>query len=419
MNWKHYKALSPAQKHDETHYIIGLDIGNETSGIAFYNMHERTPEPIDLSGGYGKPSVPTVMQYIAETKEWVFGEYAILNQGVGTEITLQGLIAKLGQNEYLEIDNKTMSIASIVSLFIRELLSSVRNINPRAEIVGIIAVVPDFFTSKAREELKRAIQLAGYEKELIALASNREVMLAHYYRNNPEPNKNVLVLDYGSRVVRGGVYRINSVQGDTVNVAALSNLFNPSIGTEKLGADVERLFAGHYAHATGESAHNQQLAAFTYQHKDMLFQKNIRSKPAKLYYNFVYPPFQQTVTHEDVGELIGVYQQGFNEFISATLEKNTTARPIPPGDISAVLCTGGGFEMLWTREAVQAKFANVHMYKNAKLAIAESAAELAAIMLGVTPGYTISIEDTQQLSKDVGISAGGAFLPLVEYDSYW
>jgi hypothetical protein len=103
MHWKQYKNLPKDQKRDESYYIIGLDIGNDSSGIAFFNAAEGMPETIDLSGGYGKPSIPTVMQYIAETREWVYGEYAILNRGVGTEITLNDLIQRLGSFDYVEV----------------------------------------------------------------------------------------------------------------------------------------------------------------------------------------------------------------------------------------------------------------------------------------------------------------------------
>ena len=116
MHWKRYKALSLLEKRNESYYIIGLDIGNDSSGIAFYNLIENKAEAIDLSGGYGKPSIPTVMQYISETKEWVYGEYALLNRGAGTEVTLTGLMDRLGRYEYVEIDHKLIRPAEVDSL---------------------------------------------------------------------------------------------------------------------------------------------------------------------------------------------------------------------------------------------------------------------------------------------------------------
>ncbi|MCL2571838.1 MAG: DUF5716 family protein [Defluviitaleaceae bacterium] len=411
MNWKHYKALPPDKKQNEAYYIIGLDIGNESSGIAFYNLYENTPEPIDLSGGYGKPSIPTVIQYIPETKEWVFGEYAVLNQGAGTEITLKSLVRRLGNFDYIEIDGKNLSIASILGLFIKELLGSVKNINPKAEIVGIIAAIPDRLTPDAQDELKRAFRLAGYEKELVALLPSREILLSYYYGSRSPKNEKIMVLDYGSREVRGGVYEVGDI------VTAMSSLFNEKIGTGAILADVYNLFEAYIS----TPGYEEQLTAFTYQHKDILFQKNIRIKPAKIYYNFVYPPFQQTITHADVDALVAPYRQSFNRFISDTLEKNIAGKGISPREISSVLCVGGGFEMLWAREAVSEIFAHaqINMYKNSKMIVAEGAAEVAAVLLGVIPGNTFNIVDEHQLSGDIGIKSGDVFLPLVMLGAFW
>jgi len=445
MHWKRYKDLPLSEKYDETYYIIGLDIGNDSTGIAFYNLYENAPEPIDPSGGYGKPSIPTVMQYIPETKEWVFGEYAILNQGTGTEVTLQSLIRKLGHSDYLDIDDKPVSVVSILGLFIRELLASVRNINPKAEIVGIVGAIPAYLSEAAHEELQRAFKLAGYEKELIALVPDRECVLAHHLQGTQPKNEKILLLDYGSREVRGGVYVVSNDDG--ANVKSLSSIYDDSIGTSMIDKDVYNLFESYY-HAERERNHkageesdydpgneaaqlSEQLTAFAYQHKDILFQKNIRVKPAKLYFNFVYPPFQQTITHTDTEALVKPYRQRFNNFIRDTLEKtltteshtyvNSRTKAIPPHDISSAICVGGGFEMLWAREAISAIFtkSQIRMYKNSKLVTAEGAALVAAKILGVTKGYSISVEDNHQLSADIGLSTGDVFLPLALTGSFW
>ncbi|MCL2378752.1 MAG: DUF5716 family protein [Defluviitaleaceae bacterium] len=444
MHWKRYRDLPNNEKYNETYYIIGLDIGNDSTGIAFYNLYENAPEPIDPSGGYGKPTIPTVMQYITETKEWVFGEYAILNQGAGTEITLQSLTRRLGQLDYQEIGGKPVSVVSLMGMFIRELLASLRNINPKAEIVGIVAAVPAYLSEGAHEELLRAFKYAGYEKELIALVPDRECVLAHHFQNSPPRDDKVLLLDYGSREVRGGVY----VADKNMGVKSLSSIFDDTLGTGMIDEDVYGLFESYYnavqdnSKGSEASTHDNsqeygvspphrtpQLTAFTYQHKDILFQKNIRTKPAKLYFNFVYPPFQQTVTHSDTEMLIKPYRQQFSRFIQDTLEKTIATgiaggvRPkaISPHDISSVVCVGGGFEMLWAREEVSAVFtqSQIRMYKNAKLVTAEGAALVAAKMLKVTKGYNFTVEDRHQLPVDIGISTGDVFLPLAAMGTFW
>jgi len=430
MNWKKYESLSLEEKRNETYYIIGLDLGNDSSGIAFYNLSADSPEVIDLSGGYGKPSMPTVMQYIAETKEWVFGEYAVLNSNAGTEVTLSALIERLGNFDYIDIAGRSLSLASVLALYIKEILGNVRNINPRAEIVGIVSTVPAYFSEHSREELQRAFKLAGYEKELIALVSDRECVLAHYYQSAPEKEERAMLLDFGARELRGGLYNIKAAAGG-IKATSISSLFSDEISTTKINNAVADFFEAFMRkeivkempiNATLMEQLQEHVAAFSYQHRDMLFQRSIRIKPVKVYFNFTYPPFQGEVTHKQVQSLVQPYIRHFVGFIQDVFEKSISDMPISPSEIDTVLCVGGGFEMLWAKEAVSELFANaeINFYKNPKMTTCEGAAIVAARKLGIPEaGAKLELEDAHQLTCDIGISDGKNFLPLVERNAFW
>jgi len=427
MNWKKYKALPTAEKRNESYYIVGLDLGNDSSGIAFYNLALGTPEVIDLSGGYGKPSIPTVMQYIAESKEWVFGEYAVLNRGAGTELTLGALIERLGNFDYIDVDRRSLSVASLLALFIKELLGNVRSINPKAEIVGIVATVPAYFSEQAHEELQRAFKLAGYEKELIALVPDRECVLAHYYKNAPPLAQRVLLLDFGARELRGGLYHVEP----SGKITSLSSLFSGDISVAKINNNIADFFEDFVRRQVGNGKPlsftqarqlHEHVVAFTHQHRDMLFQKNIQAKPIKMYFNFCYPPFQQTVTHEQVTQLIRPYKRRLESFVQDVLEKSISNAPVSHGDVDVVLCVGGGFEMQWAKEAIGNLFATaqLHHYKNAKMVFCEGAAIVAARALGIEEaGTNLPLQDAHQLTCDIGLASGSNFLPIVERNAFW
>lgn len=424
MNWKRYKSMPALEKRAEIYYIIGLDIGNDSSGISFYNIADGEPEIIDLSGGYGRPTIPTVMQYISDSKEWVFGEYAILNRGIGREVTLLDLVERLGNSEYIDIDKKPVSLVSLLGLYIKEIMSNVKNINPKAEIAGIVASVPSYFSAQAREELVRAFKNAGYERELIGLVSDRECVFAYHYRDAPlldREGEKSLLIDYGARELRGGVYAASGA-----GLRSLSSLFEESIGTRTVESAVKRMFADFYGTKNplqqgSERALQDQLMAFTYQHKDILFQKAIRNKPAKLYYNFAFPPFQQTVTAEEADTLTDPFRKRFNRFIQQVLEKNQ-AEKVAATDIDVVICVGGGFEMLWAREAVGSLFpqSKLRLYRNSKAVTAMGAAFVAAQILGVADGQPPEVEDRHQLAVDIGLEISNRrFIPLAECNSFW
>jgi len=388
--------------------------------MAFYNMPHSQPESIDLSGGYGKPSIPTVVQYISETKEWVFGEYAVLNRGAGTEITLSSLMERLGRFDYIDVDRRSLSVANVLALFIKEILGNVRSINPKAEIVGIIATVPAYFSDQAYEELRRAFKHAGYEKELIDLIPDRECVLSHYYKTAPRYHQQVMLLDFGARELRGGLYNVSAQDGGIL-ATSLSSLFSDEISMSKINRDIDEFFEGFVlSEFTGREQMRQlreHILAFSHQHRDMLFQKNIRTKPIKAYFNFTYPPFQQTITHQQVQNLMAPYTRRFTVFVKDVVDKSIG----PAGEVNAVLCVGGGFEMLWAREAVSKLFSNVQFYKNPKMITCEGAAVVAARALGLDTGEWLVLEDRHQLTHDIGLTDGNgkSFLPLVERNVFW
>jgi len=416
-------ALGDAEKRDEAYYIIGLDIGNDSSGIAFYNLADGAPEPIDLSGGYGRPTIPTVAQYIAETKEWVFGEYAALNRGAGNESTFEGLIGRLGRNEYVDVGKKPVSVVSVLALYIRELLGHVKNINPKAEIVGIVASVPSYSNPQAREDYARAFKQAGYEKELIALVSDRECVFSRHYAANAPKDETILLLDYGSGEVRGGLYRA-APDASEIKMACMSSLFDDNIGTSRLNTEVEAMFKAFYLENSPDASGGEvsQIPSFAYMHRDMLFQKNIRSKPVKLYFNFAYPPFMQSVSHGRVMTMVKPYAEALGRFVRDVLDKNLySGETDAHKKVESVICVGGGFEMLWAKETVCETFPGICVaaYKNAKTVASEGAAVTAATLLGVASGKRFEIEDRHQLKTDIGILSGGGFIPLVERNAFW
>ena len=415
MNWKMYKALDKAAKKSEAYYIIGLDVGNDSSAIAFYNLAEGVPEAIDLSGGYGKPSVPTVMQYIPDNKEWVFGEYAVLNRGVGTIYTR--LMERMGDNDHLDVGGRSVSVARVFSLFIKHLLASVSSINPKAVIVGIVVAVPAYFSDKAKEEFRKVFKLAGYEKQLIALVPDRECLLTHSFPSPPEGLVNLLLLDFGSRELRGGIYQVSALNKDRNEIAAvsMSSIFDDNISMMAINNHVKNLFRSFLPDADKFA---DQIETFAYQHRDILFQKNIRTRPLKLYYNFAYPPVQHTLNFETVRELTAPYVSRFNRFIKDVLEKNLGSTGV--AQVDGVLCVGGGFEMLWVREAVTAFFPKerVRFYKNPKLINAEGAALIAAGELGFDVPK-LRLEDRHRFVGDIGILEGDRFLTLVEGSGFW
>jgi len=430
-HWTKYREHFAKNKIDEDHFVLGIDLGAATSAIAYFDPIRRNVEALDISGGYGKPSAPTAIQFDADgsTDEWIFGEYAILNAG-GTGTLLTDFVSTLGENA-ASIGIK--SPVDICATYIKELVATCRAINPKAQIAGIVTTTPDFVSAAAKTAMAAAFRNAGLDAVLIDIVEEREALLAHFLHNENEVQTfggNVLVLDYGYRGLRGGIYHI-SHETDIAQVLAecLVAGHDATLGLSELDSLISAMFTQFYCDNLSIApqrltvATSAQLFTFTHQHKDMIFQQS-QSGPIRLYYNFPYPPFSQQITPQMVDGITKPICRRITAFIQDLLDK-LPAHSRTPSDF-AVVCTGGGFEMPWAKKHIASLFnANnkqLRFYKNSKLALAEGAGLIAASRLGLVDNAELTITDNHKIPWDVGINIndGGnsRFYPIVERSSW-
>lgn len=432
MSWRRFKNLLKYEKFNESQFILGIDIGDATSAICYFDANRKSTEIIDMSGGYGKATKPTVVQYLNESKEWVFGEYAILNQGIYGETMFTNLIQKLENKEYIKINDKSSSVVYVLSLYIMELIHSCKNINPNAEIIGIVVSVPNYIAKETKAELSEAFENAGFKNNIIDFTPQSECILAYHYYNKKIIKENILILDYGSRDVRGGLYNIDNMYNGAL-IKTLSYMFDKNIGINKIESKLMELFIKYYKENKNIFNNNiskqdlDYLNSFMYQHKDLIFQKNTLCKPIKLYFNFTYPPFQHSMNYEEVNNMIEPFKLGLINFIEKLIDSNMykSKYPLSLSDIDTILCTGGGFEMFWARSVIEDMFpdSNIKFYKNPKAIVAEGASIIAAGKLGVIDEKIFNIKDIPQEKYDIGIfvlrNKNQEFISIMQSNNFW
>ena len=419
MSWKKFREYFSHNRIDENHFVLGIDMGNSMSAIAYFDPIRKDAEMLDISGGYGKAAAPTAIQHVAETGEWIFGEYAIFNANA-TDVLLRDFVAKLGSGEYFDTRRGLKSVTEICAIYLKELVANCRSINPKAQIAAVIATVPDFVGAAAKQALATAFARAGYEGALIDIVEEREACLQYFLHNEARPFKgNAMLLDFGGRGIRGGVYSIDGGNADCLCAA-----MDARLSMQALDDDAYKLFARYYCEnfkididRIGEAA-AVQLLTFAFQHKDMLFQQG--ASPIRLYYNFPYPPFSRQVTPDEAAGIVGPAQGLLKDFIRDLIDK------VPGGVVNAVICTGGGFEMPWAKKLASQMFDEgvFRSYKSAKGILAEGASLMAAGRLGLLPGLaSLKIADSHKIPWDIGIKVAGVkgktlFYPIVERGSW-
>ena len=411
---------------DETKFIVGFDLGNSDSALSFYDFNTGKVEQLDISGGYGKASIPTVVQYIKDTDEWVFGEYALMNKPLSDSITFQNLISGLGKKHCYTIGKKTIEHSYILSLYIKEILGNIKNINPSAEIIGI-AVSVAYLSEDAENELLQAFMEAGYYDNLIGLFSEKQCIINKYCYDTEEIPSKIVALDFGSREIRGGFYSLYK-KGDTINVNMTSAFSENKISTSIIDDKIYSLFEEYFKEGTGEfdisPIHKLQLEAFTYQHKDLVLKSK---KGIKLYFNFVYPPFQKSVEKESIENITLEFRGKFYQFINDIFERaNLKKKNSTNFEIDKVICCGGGFEMAWIKQSVLDIFGESRsvFYKSPKNILSQGACIIAIRHLGIKNVKNVVFTEKVSLTQDIGLifkekDGGSKFVPFIEKDCFW
>ena len=430
MNWKKYREFFEHSRITEDHFVLGIDMGAATSAISYFDPVRHVAEVLDISGGYGKASAPTALQYIADTREWIFGEYAILNvDGGDSHALLTDFTTKLGSGEYIDIGESggARSVVDITAIYLKELIANCRSINPRAQVAGIVATMPDFAGTQFKSAMLAAYRSAGYDRVLIDLLPEREAILAQYFRDKGGlEDERLLLLDFGARGLRGGIYDVGlSAPSEAGSVKCLVAMMDEELSTKAVDASIYKLLTDYYCKnrkITAERltrAEHALLYTFAHQHKDMLLGHN-DDKLLKLYYNFAFPPFSVAVPRSDIDKILRAHGQKMDDFIQDLAAKAAGAKR----DINTIICTGGGFEMPWVKKRITALFPKekLHIYKNAKTVLSQGATYAAAARLGLLPQIRFDIEDGHKIPCDVGISVGGTggkyrFLPVLERNS--
>ncbi len=433
MSWKRYKKIFTSLDkplEDETKFILGIDIGNQTSVISYWNVNRQEPEWIDVSGGYGKPSIPTVLQYVPEHKEWVYGEYALLNKGFFEDITITYPVERLGYGEWIDIGGKPMNLPVLLGRYLKELVEICKNINPNGEIAGMVVATPTYFSEAAKEELYRAFSLAGLDQQLITFLPDRECILhSLYHQQELQKQETILYLDYGNESLRGGVFQIE-IQEEKMQGKVISSLFDSSLGLRYLDQQLHDLFIRFYCDHTGELPENinpeilQQIDVLLYQNKAMLLQHYFQGKPMKLYFNFVHPAFQKKVEIQELENIVSPMKERIQAFIQNTLQK-TIGKTIGVQEVTKVVLSGGGFEMDWVLEIMKEKFPHTPMIHShfSEGQISLGACWAAVSYLGLASPLEIQLEDLHRLNFDVGIKVktkkGDQFITFLEKKSFW
>ena len=212
LNWENYKIqIEEIKELPEDWYILGIDLGTTNSIVSYWDNLNGKPEPIDISNGFGKIPLPSVVQYRKdddEEGEWVIGEEAYRSMKIYSETTIRSIKRKMGTNEKIIIDGEEYLPEDISAKILKELAQHCQSLNPRAEIAGLVVSIPYDFDDAAKKATMRACEKAGFEDKLICLIEEpKAAALAYNFRHNLEENEKFMVFDFGGGTLDITIYK--------------------------------------------------------------------------------------------------------------------------------------------------------------------------------------------------------------------
>ena len=433
------KHIEETGKLPEDWYILGIDLGTTNSVISYWDASAGRPEAIDVSNGFGKIPLPSVVQYRDETapsaqhtgaveEEWVIGEEAFRSMKIYPETTVRSIKRKMGTNETIKLGKKNYLPEEISAKILEELINHAQNMNPKAEIAGLVVCVPYDFDDAAQKATMRACGIAGIADKLICLIKEpNAAALSYNFKHRLEQGENVMVFDFGGGTFDITIFHVKERDAKRINLQVISQGGEAYHG----GDDVDNFLikaCGDFVKAkTSQDAstlavENQvELALRAREAKERLSGVGTFRIP----FTFCIPPFVQQFTREEFHTLITPFIEKTRKLVLKAL-RETYAGSLTPDGIDRVILEGGSAQMPWVREMLLDIFGDeekIYSSEKPALDISFGATYYAAMKMGLLShpdieSEKISVDFEVAVPHDIGLEIEGAggkkqFFPMI------
>ena len=418
MNWEGYKKkINEVKKLPEDWYVLGIDLGTTNSVVSFWNAGSSRPEEIDVSNGFGKIPLPSVVQFRSDDGdlggEWVVGEEAYRSMKIYPETTIRSIKRKMGANHTVTIGGAAFTPEQISAKILEELIRHVKNINPKAEIAGAVVSVPYDFDDAAKKATMRACEIAGLSDKLICLIEEpKAAALAYNFRRQLEKNEKIMVFDFGGGTLDITVFHVVEKDETRIKLQVISEGGEAYHGGDNIDETIlEKCYGLIYDRTTKNSdefapENHAELIVRAREAKERLSGvKNYR-----IPFTFCIPPFVEQFTREDFETLIKPFIEKTRKLVLKTLREAYT-KPLSPDDIDRVLMEGGSCQMPWVKEMLSEIFNDenkIYTSERPALDISLGAAYYAAMKMDLLNASDIeseraSVEFEVTVPHDIGL----------------
>ncbi len=430
MDWNYYKNKIENEKiYSENWFVIGIDLGTTNTVASYWSAVDKKAVTIDMSDGFGKAPMPSVVQYRNDCgEEWVIGEEAYNTLKIYEDTTIRSIKRKMGTNEKIKLGDKEYLPEELTARIIKKVIKSCFKINPNAEIAGVVITIPYAFDDSAKRATLKACEIAGIKENVLSLIEEpKAATLSYSLRHNLYKDEKILVFDFGGGTLDLTVFNVDESNDTSVKL----NVISEGGKTYHGGDNIDEILLNEafklICEKTGTLKKDISL-----QHQVDLFFKIVeakerlsKTKKAKIPFTFCVPPFIKTLSKEDFEELISEFIDETRRIIFQCL-KEAYDGSIMPNEIDKIILLGGSSKNAWVKDLLLDIFEDeekIYVSERPALDISIGATYFASMKMGLINGKNIDskrkeIKFETVVPHDIGLIASKkgvkTFFPLIK-----
>ena len=420
MTWEDYRIEITERGLDENWYILGIDLGTTNSVISYWDASSQRPEPIDISNGFGKIPMPSVVQYRPDDEdrapEWVVGEEAYRSMKIYPETTIRSIKRKMGTNETINLGGRAYLPEELAAKILRELVGHCCSINPKAEIAGLCVCVPYDFDDSAKKATRRAVELAGLGQTLICLIEEpKAAALAYNFRHTLSMGERILVFDFGGGTLDITLFYVAQKDDERIRLQVISEGGEAYHGGDNIDETLQQMCLDLIQKKTGraEAIAPENMAELAVRAREVK-ERLSGVKSFRIPFTFCIPPFVEQVTREAFEELNKSFIDKTRRLVVKAL-RECYSGPLGADAVDRVLLEGGSAQMPWVREMLVDIFhseGKIYTSEKPALDISIGATYYAAMKMGLLAkpdmqAERLSVEFEGCAPHDIGLEIFG------------
>ena len=392
MNWEHYKGMIKENGClDEDCYILGIDLGTTNSVISYWNSKMKRPEPIDVSNGFGKVPLPSVVQFRDDEDgagEWVIGEEALHTVKMYPKTTIQSIKRLMGTRDKVMIGHDAYTPEEISGILLKHLIGHVSSMNPKMQLAGVVVSVPYDFDDAAKKATVKACHLAGLADSLICLIEEpKAAALAYNFRHDLATGERVMVFDFGGGTLDITLFQVDCKDDDAIHMKVISEGGEAYHGGDHIDAMIYEQLLHWLEEKTGNKRNDlsNESVAELYQRANEAKERLSGVAKHRIPFTFCLPPFVQSMSRTAMEDLIQAFIIKTKQLVLDTLNQGYIG-PIPAASVTRVLLEGGSSKMPWVKEMLKDIFDDgdkIYVSEQPALDISIGATYYAAMKLGL------------------------------------